>query len=82
MLFRSNSKLVRCHTLEAFQNHKDEKPKPNQNKKTTKNIGRTLYDINHSKIIFDPAPKEMEIKIKINKWNLMKLKSFAQQRKI
>ena len=29
------------------------------------NIGRTLYDINHSKILFDPPPREMEIKTKI-----------------
>ena len=41
------------------------------------NIGRTLYDINHSKILFDPPPREMEIKTKINKWDLMKLKSFC-----
>ena len=41
------------------------------------NIGRTLYDINHSKILFDPLPREMEIKPKINKWDLMKLKSFC-----
>ena len=41
------------------------------------NIGRTLYDINHSKILFDPPPREMEIKTKINKWGLMKLKSFC-----
>ena len=40
------------------------------------NIGRTLYDIHHSKILFDPPPQEMEIKTKINKWDLMKLKSF------
>ena len=40
-------------------------------------IGRTLYDINHSKILFDPAPREMEIKTQINKWDLMKLKSFC-----
>ena len=45
------------------------------------NIGRTLYDINHSKILFDPAPREMEIKTKINKWGLMKLKSFCTERK-
>ena len=45
------------------------------------NIGRTLYDINHSKILFDPPPREMEIKTKINKLDLMKLKRFAQQRK-
>ena len=41
------------------------------------NIGRTLYDINHTKILFDPPPREMEIKPKINKWYLMKLKSFC-----
>ena len=41
------------------------------------NIGRTVYDINHSKILFDPSPREMEIKTKINKWDLMKLKSFC-----
>ena len=40
------------------------------------NIGRTLYDINHSKILFEPPPREMEIKTKINKWDIMKLKSF------
>ena len=41
------------------------------------NIGRTLFDINHSKIFFDPPPREMEIETKINKWDLMKLKSFC-----
>ena len=41
------------------------------------NIGRTLYDINHSKILFNPPPREMEIKTKINKQDLMKLKSFC-----
>ena len=41
------------------------------------NIGRTLYDINHSKILFDSAPREMEIKTKISKWDLVKLKSFC-----
>ena len=33
------------------------------------NIGRTLYDINYSKILYDPLPREMEIKTKINKWS-------------
>ena len=45
------------------------------------NIGRTLYDMNHSKILFDPAPREMEINTKINKWDLMKLKSFCTAKK-
>ena len=38
-------------------------------------IGRTLSDINHSKILYDPPPRAMEIKAKINKWDLIKLKS-------
>ena len=38
---------------------------------------RTLFDINHSKIFFDPPPRVMEIKTKINKWDLMKLQSFC-----
>ena len=41
-------------------------------------ISGTLYDINHSKIFFDPPPTEMEINTKINKWDLMKLKSFCR----
>ena len=41
------------------------------------NIGRTLFDINHSKIFFDPPPRVMEIKTEINKWDLMKLQSFC-----
>ena len=45
------------------------------------NIGQTLSDINHSNIFSNPPPRVMTIKIKINKWDLMKLKSFAQQRK-
>ena len=53
--------------------------RPDTVKLLEENIGRTLFDINHSKIFFDPLPRVMEIKI--NKWDLMKLKSFAQQRK-
>ena len=41
------------------------------------NIGRTLFEINHRKIYFDPLPRVIEIKTKINKWDLMKLKSFC-----
>ena len=36
------------------------------------NISRTLSDINHSKILYDPPPRVMEIKAKINKWDLIK----------
>ena len=45
-------------------------------KLSEENIRRTLFDINHSKIFFDLPPRVMEIKIKINKWDLMKLQSF------
>ena len=38
---------------------------------------QTLSDINHSKILYDPPPRVMEIKAKINKWDLIKLKSFC-----
>lgn len=41
------------------------------------NIGRTLSDINHSNIFFNPSPRIMEIKAKIHKWDLLKLKSFC-----
>ena len=39
-------------------------------------MGSILFDINHSKILFGQPPRLMEIKTKINKWDLMKLKSF------
>ena len=40
-------------------------------------MGSTLFDRNHSKILFDPPPRLMEIKTKINQWDLMKLKNFC-----
>ena len=59
---------------------KDLNLRPDTVKLFEENISRTLYDINHSKILFVPLPREMEIITKINKWVLMKL-SFVQQRK-
>ena len=56
---------------------KDLKVKPDTIKLLEENIGRTLYDINHSKILFDPPPRETEIKTKINEWDIMKLQSFC-----
>ena len=41
------------------------------------NIGRTLDDINQSKILYDPSPRVTEIKTKVNKWDPIKLKSFC-----
>ena len=46
------------------------------------NIGRTLDDINQSKILYDPPSRVMEIKTKVNKWDLIKLKSFCTAKEI
>ena len=51
--------------------------KPDTIKLLEENIGKTLFDINHINILFDPPPGEMEIKTKINKWDLMKPKSYC-----
>ena len=51
--------------------------RPETVKLLEENIGRTLYDINHSKILYDPPPRVKEIKAKINKWGLIKHKSFC-----
>ena len=40
-------------------------------------MGSTLFDIHHSKILFDPPTRVTEIKTEINKWDLIKLKSFC-----
>ena len=45
--------------------------------KTLRGKPRTLSDINHSKILYDPPPTVMETKAKINKWDLIKRKSFC-----
>ena len=56
---------------------KDLNVRPDNIKLLEENLGRTLFDINHSKILFDPPPRVTEIKAKINKWELIKLKSFC-----
>ena len=45
-----------------------------------KNTESTFHDINHSKILYDPSPSTMEIKTKINKWDLVKLKRFLHSK--
>ena len=57
----------------------DYRPKSNTRYyKTLREKHRTLFDINCSNIFFNPLPRVMEIKIKINKWNLIKCKSFCK----
>ena len=55
---------------------KDLNVRPETIKLLEENIGRTLDDINESKTLYDPPPRVMEIKTKVNKWDLIKLKSF------
>ena len=56
---------------------KDLTIRPDIIKLLEENIGRTLDDINQSKILYDPPPRVMEIKTKVNKWDLIQLKSFC-----
>ena len=51
--------------------------RPETVKLLEENIDRTLDDVNQSKILYDPPPRVMEIKTKVNKWDLIKLKSFC-----
>ena len=60
---------------------KDLNVRPENTKLLAENIGETLSEINHSRILYDRPPRILEIKAKISKWDLMKLKAFAQQRK-
>ena len=56
---------------------KDLNVRPETIKLLEQNIGQTLYDINQSKILYDLPPRVTEIKMKVNKWDLIKLKSFC-----
>ena len=51
--------------------------RPGTIKLLEENIGKTLSDINHSRILYDPPPKILEMKAKIKKWDLFKIKSFS-----
>ena len=56
---------------------KDLNLRPETIKLLEENIDKTLSDINHSRILSDPPPRVLEIKAKVNKWDLIKLKSFC-----
>ena len=56
---------------------KDLNVRPETRKLFEENKGRTPDDINQSKILYDSPPRLMEIKRKVNKWDLIKLKSFC-----
>ena len=56
---------------------KDLNVRPETIKLIQENIGRLLDGLNQSKMSYDPPPRVMEINIKVNKWDLIKLKSFC-----
>ena len=56
---------------------KDLNVRPETIKLLEENIGKTLFDTNHSRILYDSPPRILEIKAKINKWDPIKIKSFC-----
>ena len=62
--------------------NKDLNVRPETIKLLEENIGKTLSDINHSGILYDPHPRILETKAKINKWDLIKLKHFYTMKEI
>ena len=73
---------VQCDTI--YRNKakwiKDLNVRPETINLLEENIGRTLFDINCSNIYFDLSPKAKEIKAKINKWDLIKLKKLLHSK--
>ena len=65
------------HTKKNSKWIKDLNVRPETIKLLEENIGKTLSDINHCSILYDPPPRILEIKAKINKWDLIKIKSLC-----
>ena len=55
----------------------DQNVRPNTIKVLQENLGKTFFYINHNNIFLNPSPRVMEIKTKINKWDLIKINSFC-----
>ena len=72
--------FLRPHTKIHSKWIKDLNVRPETIKLLEENIGRTLDDINQSKILYDPPPRVMEIKVKVNMWDLIKLKNFCTEK--
>ena len=61
---------------------KDLNVRPETLKLLEESIGKTLSDKNHRRILYDQPPRVMEIKAKINKWDIIKFKSFCTKKEI
>jgi len=69
--------FLTAHTKINSKWIKDLNVRPETIQLLEENIGRTLDDINQSQILYDPPPRVLEIKTKVNKWDLIKLKSLC-----
>ena len=54
--------------------------RPETVKLLEENIGKTFSNINHSRILYDSPPRILEIKAKINKWDLFKVKKLLHNK--
>ena len=81
---QNNKARVLCTSYTKINSKwvKDLNFRPEAIKLLEENIGRTLYNINNSKILYEPPHRVMEIKTKMNKWDLIKLKRFWTMKKI
>ena len=68
--------FLTAHTKINSKWIKDLNVRPETIKLLDENIGRTPDDINQSQILYDPPPRVMERKTKVNKWDPIKLESF------
>ena len=69
--------FLKTHTKINSKWINDLNVRPETIKLLEENIGKALSDINHTRILYDPPPRILEIKAKINKWDLIKIKSFC-----
>ena len=73
-------KLEHCLTPYTKINSKwikDLNIRPGTIKLQEENIGKILSNINHSRILYDPPPRILEIKAKRKQWDLIKIKIFC-----
>ena len=69
--------FLTAHTKINSKWIKDLNIRPETIKLLEEDLGKTLSNINHRRILYDPPPRILEIKAKINKWDLIKIKSFC-----
>ena len=65
------------HTVINSKWIKDQNVRPETIELLEENIGKTLSNINHSRILYDPPPRILEVKARINKWDLIKIQIFC-----